>query len=292
MATDGWAHAAATPEVRAALAAATRLDRCVHVPEVGSTQDVAAQLAREAGDGAAGLLVLTDRQRTGRGRSGHAWDDDDRPGASLAVTVVLAPPPAAALVPHALGLGVLAAVDAVVGPTVTVGLKWPNDVQAVVDGVPRKLAGLLVERLEVPAGVRLLAGVGLNVDHRHRPPHPERSDLARLGGADVAPARLLAALVRGIDAALATLWADPAELVAGYRARCLTLGRDVRITRPGRPDLVGRAAAIDAGGLLVVADGHAHHAILSGTVRDAEGAAARVPPPSTDGPTDGEERRG
>lgn len=128
--------------------------------QVPSTSDLARELVR-VDNPALPLLVLADRQSRGRGRGSNAWWSG--PG-SLTFTLAL-DPDAHGLVPaHEPRLALAAAVAVVeaVGPAVPLGVRWPNDVEA--NG--RKLGGILPERVETPAGPRLLIGVGLNVRTR------------------------------------------------------------------------------------------------------------------------------
>jgi BirA family biotin operon repressor/biotin-[acetyl-CoA-carboxylase] ligase len=261
---DGaWRAAAGSGDVRAAVAAAAVVSAVEVVGAVPSTQDVARTRAR---DGApTGTLVVAERQLAGRGRVGRGWDDDARPGASLAATLVLDPPRAAALVPHAAGLAVLAALAD--WPAVPARLKWPNDVVVRGPEGPRKLAGILVERVDLGRDL-LLVGIGVNVDRRHLPPEADRAGVADLAGGDVDPARLLAGLVRGLDDAVRLLDHGAEVLLARYRAGCDTVGRDVRVTLPDGAALVGRAD-VDAAGRLVVATPDGPRAVIAGTVRDA-----------------------
>lgn len=256
--------------MRAALAAATAVRGLEVVGAVGSTQDVAR--ARAAAGAPAGTLVLAERQTSGRGRVGRVWDDDPRPGASLAATLLVAPGPSASLVPHAVGLGVRDAVAPWLGERAR--LKWPNDVVVRVDGAPRKVAGLLVEWVATGAadgGPVLLAGIGVNVDRRHLPPADDRAGVADLADRDVAPAALLAGLIGGLDAALGLLDRGPAALLPRYRAVSDTRGREVDVALPGGARVSG-TADVDDEGRLELTSILGRHTVITGTVRDA-GAA-------------------
>ena len=262
-----WGTAAATAEVRAALDGAEHVRGLEVVDEVPSTQDVAR--ARAADGAPSGTLLVAERQTAGRGRRGRTWDDDVRPGASLAATLVLDPPDAAHLVPHAVGLAVLDAIAPWLAPRAL--LKWPNDLVVRTDAGPRKIAGLLVERedgLGSAGRTVLLAGVGVNVDRRHLPPADDRAGLADLAAMDVAPAALLAGLVAGLDAALALLARGPQALIDRYRSASDTCGREVDVALPDGATVRGRADVDDAG-RLVVTSVLGRHTVLAGTVRDA-----------------------
>ncbi len=262
-----WAEAARDGEVATALATATYLRRLEVVGAVGSTQDVARARAADGAPG--GTLLVAERQTAGRGRLGRDWDDDARPGASLAATLVLDLVEGAALLPHALGLAVLDAVAPWLDGRAA--LKWPNDVVVRVDDAPQKVSGLLVERVDAVDGAGrtvLLAGLGLNVDRRHLPALPDRVGIADLTGGNVAPAALLAGLVRGVDAALTLLAAGASTLLARYRGVSDTCGREVHVVLPDGTELTGRAD-VDDEGRLEVASLLGRHTVLAGTVRDA-----------------------
>lgn len=266
-----WGGAAGSGPVQDALERARRVRRLEVVGPVGSTQDVA---RARATDGAPdGTLVVTEQQTSGRGRVGRAWDDDLRPGASLAATLLLDAGDRSSLLPHTLGVAVVDAVAPWLGDRVR--LKWPNDVLVRDDGGPRKVAGLLVELVTAVGPERrtvILAGIGLNVDRRHLGPAPDRAGVADLAGRDVDPSELLAALVRGLDDAVALHAEGSGPLLARYRAVSDTDGRRVRVTLPDGAVVEGRAG-IDDEGRLTVGSVLGRHTVLTGTVRDAAGRA-------------------
>lgn len=273
-----WTRHAGSALVVRALARASLLGGIHTVADVGSTQDVGRALA---GDGCpAGTVVIADHQHAGRGRSGRRWEDHPD-GGTLAMTVILdvradVRADVSPLVPHALGLAVVMACRTFVpaDASAALRLKWPNDVvhRDGVDGRPRKLSGVLVERerIEGPGrrGDVLLCGVGVDVDLRAAGAAPDRVGLADLRGADVDRAALLAALIEQLDGSLALLHRSPSELLDHYRSVSDTIGRRVSVELVGeRP--VGTATGVDEEGRLLVATGAAIRAILSGTVRDA-----------------------
>lgn len=264
-----WTTFLAHEVVRHALGRARAVRDLHPVGEVGSTQDIALELAR--GDAVSGTLVVADRQTAGRGRAGRRWDDHPD-GGTLALTVLLDAGglPRADLVPHAFGLGMLDAFAAVLPTPTDVRLKWPNDlVHRGDDGAARKLCGILVERERAGARDVLLCGVGVDVDLRATDVPADRTCLTTLGGAPPERERLLAAIVTGIDEALALL-ADPVGLLERYRAVSDTIGREVRVETAAGAPIVGLASDVDEHGRLVVTTPEGRHAILSGTVRDAE----------------------
>lgn len=96
-----------------------------------------------------GAVALAEHQTEGRGRRGRIWVDE--PGAGLAFSVVLYPPPPVARWPELTLVAARAVADAIGDGA---AIKAPNDV--FVSG--RKVAGILAE-----AGERVVLGIGVNV---------------------------------------------------------------------------------------------------------------------------------
>jgi BirA family transcriptional regulator, biotin operon repressor / biotin---[acetyl-CoA-carboxylase] ligase len=106
-------------------------------------------------DAAEGAVAVAEEQTEGRGRLGRSWQA--RPGTSVLVSLLLAPPVAAARLPEltlVAGEACAEAITAVTGLASTI--KLPNDV--LVDG--RKVAGVLAEAREG----RVVLGIGINVN--------------------------------------------------------------------------------------------------------------------------------
>lgn len=220
------------------------------VAATGSTNaDLTAAAAAGAPDRSA---LLAHAQHAGRGRRERAWTSP--PGAGLACSVLLRPAgvPAAALgwVPLLVGVAVVDAVRALTG--LPAELKWPNDV--LVDG--RKLAGLLAELAPGAAGAppAVVVGLGLNVSLTEAElPVPWATSLgllgARVGVTDVAVAVLTHLDAR--ERAWRAAGGRTEQLAQDYRARCATLGQQVRVEL-GEGELAGTAEDVDATGRLLV----------------------------------------
>ena len=233
--------------------------------ELASSSSTNTELAARADrEGFADLTVMLTRyQSAGRGRLGRSWTAP--PGASVATSVLLRPRFAdgSAPTPDRFGwLPVIAGVamtDAVAGalPDREVGFKWPNDV--LVGG--RKICGVLAELLHSGTGV--VVGAGLNTRMTaDELPVPTATSLAVEGAAvdDVLEDQVVAAYVAGFRDRVARYLAAGADAEASgiraeARARCLTLGRPVRIELPGGEELLGTAVDLDADGRLILADG-------------------------------------
>jgi BirA family transcriptional regulator, biotin operon repressor / biotin---[acetyl-CoA-carboxylase] ligase len=279
--SDGvWTARLNSADVQGALGS-TRIVSAVHgVAEVGSTQDLALELARDGSP--SGTVVIADLQTSGRGRSGRRWDDRAG-GGTLAMTVLLDAEVVehASLVPHALGVAVVDACSAVASLDGRLLLKWPNDVvhRDAVSSPVRKVCGVLVERAIVDAPDRerdvLVCGIGLDVDLRAEAA-TDRVCLAELAGDVPDRAELLGALITAVDGALLMLATSPARLLARYRSLSDTVGRAVSIEpvladegAAARGRVVGVATGVDDAGRLLVTTEGVTRAILSGTVRDA-----------------------
>lgn len=221
------------------------------VATTGSTNADVAAAAR--GGAAEGHAVVADHQSAGRGRLDRRWEAP--PGTALAMSFLLRPGgvPVARWpwLPLLAGVAVVEAVAAAAGASAV--LKWPNDV--LLDG--GKLAGILTERVDTPAGPAAVVGIGLNVAQTAQQLPPGaislalvRPDAAREAVLDAVADRL-AARYEGWRAA----GGDPlaSGLAGDYARRCDTIGRDVRAELPGGDAVEGRATGVDGSGRLLIA---------------------------------------
>lgn len=224
------------------------------VARTGSTN---ADLAERARAGSPeGIVLAAEHQDAGRGRLGREWHTPA--GLAMTASFLLRPTDVPASrwswIPLLTGVAVVDAVAEASG--VEASLKWPNDVLV----GDRKLAGILVERVETPSGAAAIVGVGLNVLQGSDDLPPTATSL-RLAGSDVSRKDVLDAVAEHLAEAYQT-WrsaqGDPRTgTAAAYLKRCSTVGRDVTAILPGGETLSGWAADVDAIGRLVVdaADG-------------------------------------
>lgn len=222
-----------------------------------STGSTNADVAVAARAGAPeGLVHTTDAQTSGRGRLDRTWESPA--GSGIAVSVLLRPDsvPAGRWVWLPLLVGL--AVDATVRECgVESGLKWPNDV--LVDG--RKLAGILLERVESPLGPAAIIGVGLNVTlRREELPVETATSLELEGATETNRSIVLRTYLRNLEALYRAWTASEGDPAAGIRdsyvRRCTTIGTRVRVELPNDELLEGQATGIDDFGRLLV-DGRA-----------------------------------
>lgn len=218
-----------------------------------------AELAAQARAGApAGAVLVADHQTAGRGRLDRTWLTPA--GSALTFSVLLAPDrvPTARWpwLPLLVGIAVAEGVRRVTEVDCT--LKWPNDVLV----GHRKLAGILVERVERDGGPVAVVGVGLNVSlNEAELPVATATSLAVEGAVTTDRTVVLREVLRSLEALFVQWQADGGDprlgLVESYVRRCSTLGRQVRVELPSGEHLHGTASGIDTDGRLEVntADG-------------------------------------
>ena len=212
-------------------------------PRIGSTNETLARAARAGAP--EGAVLGADHQTAGRGRRGRAWVD--RPGAALAVSVLLRPPPSgldARTLPIVAGVAVARAVGA------SATLAWPNDV--LLEGA--KVAGILVEAGSSGGPIEwAVVGVGVNVRGR---PDVEAAGWppGALDAAGPPPARqeLAARVLRELWSAYEE-WRErgPAAALAEWEARDGLRGRELRVLAGGE-EVVGTGGGLDEGGRLLI----------------------------------------
>jgi BirA family biotin operon repressor/biotin-[acetyl-CoA-carboxylase] ligase len=251
----------------------------VYLPLVGSTNDVAGQLAGE--DAPEGTLVIADAQTAGRGRMGHSWYSP--PAAGLYVSVVLRPPrgwlrtaPALVnLVTLTAGVAVAEGLRAASG--VAAAIKWPNDIVVPGSGVSpdgrpwRKIAGILAEGAAAAGELHhVVLGYGINL---LRVPYPSEI-AAKATSLEQETGRPIDRTLVLVET-LAALAQGYSTLVAGDAEGVLARWRELSPSCDGAPvawtDAAGRLAGVTAGidgagALLVRTPGGQQEAIRSGEV--------------------------
>jgi BirA family biotin operon repressor/biotin-[acetyl-CoA-carboxylase] ligase len=239
------------------------------VDEAGSTNALVAERGR-AGAGQ-GLVVVAEHQTAGRGRLDRSWETPARSG--LTFSVLLRPVAPTQSWPWLPLLAGYAVAKALRGVGFDASVKWPNDVLlGPRDGQSRKVAGILVERIDTEQGPAAVIGIGLNVGMTAEElPVPEATSLA-VASEGRPPERtdLLVAVLQTLWEAYSTWEAggDSAgiRLAESYVAACATVGRDVRVDLPSGEVLSGRATGIDPSGRLLVERDGVRTAVSAGDV--------------------------
>jgi BirA family biotin operon repressor/biotin-[acetyl-CoA-carboxylase] ligase len=212
--------------------------------ELGSTSDRLKDLARAGAP--AWTVVVGERQTGGRGREGRRWQS---PRGGLYLSVLLRPDrERVSLIPLAAGVAVA---EAVLELGVRSELKWPNDV--LVSG--RKLAGILAEASSSGGGVEwVVLGIGVNVavDVALLPEGRQASatSLAACGARDARPSGVAAATLARLSVWYDALRAEPARVVAAWRAQAVPWWGALVEVRTAGGEQRGRLAAIDEEGAL------------------------------------------
>lgn len=216
------------------------------VKVIESTTSTNADVGEAAAAGAEpGLVIITDHQRSGRGRFNREWVDV--PGTAVAFSALVRPGRPQAewgWFSLAAGLAVAAAIRDVSGAGLDrVSLKWPNDV--LVDG--QKICGILCES----DGVNVVIGIGINTSMAtDELPVPTATSLL-LAGMPTDKSQLVARVLANLDEIL-TRWEATGDLRDDYLAGSGTIGRNVRVIVSETEVIEGRAVGVDHEGELLV----------------------------------------
>lgn len=225
--------------VREHLATTTLGRRLYYYPDVGSTNDVALDLARHGQP--EGTIVLTDHQRSGRGRHGRTWSS--RAGRDLLFSAILRPggdPQSLLPVTLVISLALSVALSRVTG--VEVGVKWPNDLFA----PSGKVGGILAEASHRPPRSQfVVVGVGINVNSEETdfPPDFGAVSCRTLAGRALDRATVLGDILGLVEAYYERFRTDGfGPLVSSYEARLVHRDRPLQFQHEGhvhRADIVG-----------------------------------------------------
>ncbi|MDX3002659.1 biotin--[acetyl-CoA-carboxylase] ligase [Kribbella solani] len=258
----------------------TQIDVLAETPSTNAVVAAAATAGQPEG-----LVVTAEYQSSGRGRLGRTWTTPAQ--SAVLMSVLLRPTAVEASRWPWLGLLVPLAVAAAVREVAEIPaqVKWPNDV--LVEN--RKLAGILLERVEGPAGGPVggpaggpaaVIGIGLNVTLREsEKPHEAATSLALEQAATTDRATVLAAVLRQLANRYRS-WVeangDPGVILPEYRELSATLGQQVRVELPDGTFLTGTARDLADDGRLIVDTRDGVHQLAAGDVTHL-----RTTPPAT-----------
>jgi BirA family transcriptional regulator, biotin operon repressor / biotin---[acetyl-CoA-carboxylase] ligase len=235
---------------------------------IDSTQAHAIAEARAGAE--PGTRFVARRQSRGLGRSDHRWASP--PGGLYLSTILEAPAPGPTLLPLAIGAELGQALATRYG--VHTLLKWPNDLVVFGERRPRKLAGILCDRVTAPWGPAFVVGVGLNVSAAV---NDFPLDLRRhvVGLSDlVRPAPDLdeveAEVVAAVERAARGLGSEPGRNRLLHLCRESLYGIGRRALVDGRP--AGIIRGINDDGSLSVVEGHASSSVHAGSLLVEEAA--------------------
>lgn len=219
---------------------------------LGSTIDRAWE---RLGDDPTPLVVVADRQESGRGRRGHAWHSP--PGGGLYLALGLSASAERLPTRWTIAAG-LAAAEACRAVGAAATIEWPNDVMV----GRRKLGGVLVEARSGGARLRLVIGVGINLTLDDPPPEIAESAIALsdLVAPPTGVERLAGELVGLLLTAHDRLTAgEHAPIWRAWEALApRALGCRVRVERGEGSALIGVTAGLDPAGALLVGERPVH----------------------------------
>jgi BirA family biotin operon repressor/biotin-[acetyl-CoA-carboxylase] ligase len=226
--------------------------RIYYIPEVDSTNRLAAELAKDGEP--EGTLVVSDFQTAGRGRHERTWVSPA--GRNLLFSVILRPemsPGAVLPVTLACAMSIAETLEPVLSRKT--GVKWPNDV--FVDD--RKICGILSEGSTGGKRVEyVVVGIGINVN-MSADEFPAPSELRRPAtscrlttGTNHERAPLLATVIGGIESTYRDFRCGGFEsLVARYDQRLVDRAQSIGFTKDGE-SLRGTVAGVGGDGFLKI----------------------------------------
>jgi BirA family biotin operon repressor/biotin-[acetyl-CoA-carboxylase] ligase len=216
----------------------------LHHTTLDSTNREAADQARKGA--AEGLTIVADEQTAGRGRQGRTWISQKESGAYF--STILRPriePRYYTLVPL---MAAVATYDALLkGWSIHPDIKWPNDI--LVD--EKKIAGILAEMIDTPAGNAIILGIGINV----RDPDPELNATSIEAESQLAAKRddVIASVHDQISAHYATLLTDPKRTLEEWSRRSSYFdGKDVTVDLGNGNTFTGTTCGLEENGALRV----------------------------------------
>lgn len=213
------------PHIQQHLADHPWYDRVHWYDEIGSTNDLARQMAYEGCP--SGTCILAGKQTDGHGRMGRSFSSPA--GMGVYLSCILRPNCKPEQLMHLTCAAAVAAADAVKDATgVNCGIKWTNDL---VVGT-KKLGGILTA-LQIDPNTGLVSaailGIGINCLQSKGDFPPELRDMATslaMHTKRCDPAVLAAALVRRLQQ-MDTQLHERKQIMVSYKTRCVTLGKEV-----------------------------------------------------------------
>ena len=231
-----------------------------------STNDYAKELARQGAPH--GTVIIADAQTAGRGRMGRSFHSAKNQG--LYLSLILRPQCPPAQLMHLTCAAAESACNAVqqlcgIRPQV----KWINDLIM----EQKKLGGILTE-LSVDSKTGLtdwaVIGIGINCGQKRTDFPPELQDMAASlllsTGNAYSPYNLACALICELHRLSCNLLSGKEKMLRQYEQDCLTIGKDISVSKNG-DIFYGKALGIDGdGGLIVLLNDGTTQTVQAGEV--------------------------
>ncbi|WP_395744300.1 biotin--[acetyl-CoA-carboxylase] ligase [Prosthecobacter sp.] len=234
--------------------------------EVASTSD---WLKQKAATLPVNTVVFTESQTAGRGRRDNRWIAPR--GKDLMFSLLLKPAPPMEKWPRLTTLAALAICKAIEAELpLQPRIKWPNDVYL----SDRKVSGLLAETVSTQDGMRIVLGIGLNVNALDFPPELNATSLLRAVASPVMPEidrnALASRLLDSLHAEFQHLESDFSAAISEVRERSWLIGRQIRARAP-QGEIFGRVLDLNEEGHLILEfpDGSTHTLTSADEVRQA-----------------------
>lgn len=229
--------------------------KIIHKMRIGSTQELALEIAQKEDEG---TIIIAEEQSRGRGRMRRRWY---APRDGIWFSLILKPnfePSRATLLSLAVGLAVT---DSLIKLDLDAKLKWPNDV--IVNN--KKIAGILLDMSSEQDKINyIVIGVGINANIdvnklREFNATSIKDELKR----DIDRVSFMRDLLQNIEYRYLE---EEDKLLQDYKNRCLTLNKRV-VVRAFDEEYEGDAINIDRdGSLIIILDNNTIRRVFAGDV--------------------------
>jgi len=189
-----------------------------------STNDIAAQYAANKNND--GLVVLTEEQLKGRGRSGNRWISGK--GDSVICSILLTNCPISS---ELLSLTIAVAAAQAIGKCVKgqAQIKWPNDI--ILNN--KKVAGILIESKKIKQNTAHIIGIGINC-HQTKSDFPAQLQKTATSidietGAQIDRISLIKRLLTSIESSLETAENNSPDIIEDWQKLSTQLGQRVSL---------------------------------------------------------------
>lgn len=228
----------------------------ITLDEVDSTNNYLKQHRGELPDG---TLVTAGLQTAGKGRRGHDWLADR---GMLPMSLLLKQAPHPDTVTLCAGVAVCEALEQFL-PGESLGIKWPNDI--ILRG--HKLCGILCESVCFGSSIDIVCGIGVNLTQSAE--FFERANIPHGGSVEMLTGVVIEnreQLAQDIAERLYKYTREGFDAIREqYVARCLTVGKRIRIIENGN-EREAFAEGIAPNGFLICTDENGSFEVNSGEV--------------------------